>query len=514
MTYLAVPISAETIEKAFEQAKKAVVLGAEMVELRTDYIENLSVGKFEELYNQVEKLDIQIIVTCRDVSEGGAHDYSEKLRLNILEHAIKLGSDFVDCEYANFVKDKFEIALRDALEHSSTRLILSAHDFEKPFKKIEAIYDGMLLAYPDCVPKLVYKPRHISDCFEGLDILHNKEGDAIVIAMGQEGELTRILAKKYDCLVCFASLNHDNTTAPGQVTIDQMKKIYRFDKINPQTEVFGVIGNPVSHSMSPAIHNGCFEASGYNGVYVPFLLKGDSVEFNKFMEVLKDRQWLDIKGFSVTIPHKENAMVYVSSTGGFVDDQAVKIAAVNTLTIGYNDRICAYNTDYEGALDAIVNAAGGNKSYLEHKTAAVVGAGGVSRAVVAALTDCGAKVTIYNRTVSRAKKLAKEFVCKYADIDEIEDIDASILVNCTSVGMYPDVDESPVPEKVLNDQMIVFDTVYNPVETRLLKQAKSVGAKTISGVEMFVYQGLGQYKHFTGQGADEKLMRKTVSERL
>lgn len=514
MTYLTVPISVTTVDDAVTQAVKAVDLGAEMVELRTDYLENLNVEMFDDLFERISVLDTKIIVTCRDQKQGGANDYSAKLRLQILERAIRHQSDFVDCEYVNFNKDEFSRELRDALKTGPTRLILSHHDFEKPIKDMESVYDGMLLAYPDCVPKIVFMPKHINDCFAAFDLLKNKQGDAIVIAMGEEGMITRILARKLGSMVCFACMDFESMTAPGQVTLEQMKNLYRFDKQNSDTEIFGIIANPVGHSMSPAIHNACLQADDVNAVYVPVLLKGDNLEFSLFIENVKDRDWLGVRGFSVSLPHKENALYYINSTGGFIDEQAVKIGALNTLTVGYNERICGYNTDYEGAISALVETMGIQKNDLLHKKAAVIGAGGVARAVVAGLTDAGAKVTIYNRTVSRAKKLAKEFTCKHAELDELQDTDAEIIVNCTSIGMHPDVDASPVPDEIIKPEMTVFDTVYNPPVTKLLKQAENACAKTVSGVDMFVYQAMAQYKHFTGKVADQSIMRDVIGRNL
>lgn len=177
-------------------------------------------------------------------------------------------------------------------------------------------------------------------------------------------------------------------------------------------------------------------------------------------------------------------------------------------------QLSAYNTDYAGALDAITQGMGIERSGLRGVPVAVVGAGGVSRAIVAGLTDAGARVTIYNRTVERAQELAADFDCEAAGLEGLSLLDAKLLVNCTSIGMHPKVDASPVPAECLKPDMVVFDTVYNPAETLLLKQAKANGAKTIDGVAMFVNQAAAQFRLFTGQPADVALMRKVVLEGL
>jgi len=176
--------------------------------------------------------------------------------------------------------------------------------------------------------------------------------------------------------------------------------------------------------------------------------------------------------------------------------------------------INAYNTDYAGALDAITAGMGIERKDLRDVPTAVVGAGGAARAIVAGLTDAGAKVTIYNRTVERARELAADFLCSFAGLDELPRMSAGLVVNCTSVGMHPNVDATPVPAELLQPGMTVFDTVYNPAETLLLRQAKQMGARTIDGVAMFVYQAAAQFHLFTGQSADRDLMREVVLRSL
>jgi len=270
---------------------------------------------------------------------------------------------------------------------------------------------------------------------------------------------------------------------------------------------------------------------------------------------------------SITIPHKANALEYTKSRFGFVEPLAEKIGAANTLIIGRpratsdesrvtsdERRICACNTDYAGALDAVTGAIGINREGLKNMPTAVLGAGGVARAIVAGLTDVGAKIKIYNRTVKKAEKLAGEFNCDFAGLDELKTLDAKLIINCTSIGMKKTEDrrqktiinctsigmkktedrrqkteeqmpkagherratrhETPVPAEFLKEDMYVFDMVYNPPETLLLKQAKKIGAKTITGLDMFVNQAAAQFKLFTNQIPDTNLMQQTILEEL
>ncbi len=518
-TYLTVPISAKNAAEADEQVRRAMAGGAEMLELRTDYLENLTVDLAQRVWVQARTLaggGVPLIVTCRDRREGGAIDYPESLRIDVLTAAIEAGSEFVDVEFANFVHPDFRRRIEAALTRSpGSRLILSTHDFRGPFDHLRGRYREVLQVCPLAVPKLVYMASHINDCFEAFDLLHEADGDCIVLCMGQAGSISRVLAKRLGGLVTFASLDEAAGTAPGQVTLGTFKQLYHHDSIDRETELFGVIADPVGHSLSPAIHNACLADRGINGVYLPLLVQGGRDELFAFLDHVLARPWLDFKGFSVTIPHKHSALDYVREKGGFIEPLAEQIGAANTLVVdpgatSDERRIAAYNTDYAGSLDAITAGMGITREDFRGMPVAVVGAGGVSRALVAGLTDAGAKVTIYNRTVERAEKLATDFGCAWSGLEGLSHLDARLVVNCTSIGMHPKVGASPVPADSLRSDMAVFDTVYNPAETLLLRQAKAVGAQTIDGIAMFVNQALAQFRLFTTQSANPTLMRNVV----
>jgi 3-dehydroquinate dehydratase/shikimate dehydrogenase len=512
MTYLAVPISARDEAQARAQIGNALSGGAEMLELRTDYIEGLTAGRVRSLLAEVRQMtSVPIIVTCRDSREGGAIDYPESLRIDVLLEALAAGADFIDLEFANYVKPEVRKKIDAALAQSpKSKLILSAHDFTRPFECLKGLHRDMVAACPAAVPKLVYTANHINDCFPAFDLLHETKGQLIVLCMSQAGLISRILAKKLGGLVTFASLDEAAATAPGQLTLAQLKGLYRHDSIDAQTELFGVIADPVGHSLSPAIHNACFAGLRMNRLYLPLLVQGSRDGLFRFLDNVLARPWLDFRGFSVTIPHKADALDYVRTKHGFIEPLAGRIGTANTLVIGKDNGLSAYNTDYAGALDAIMAGMNIDRAGLYGLATAVIGAGGVARAIVAGLTDAGAEVTIYNRTVARAQELASDFGCDYAGLDALPRLDAKLLVNCTSIGMHPKVDATPVPAEVLKPDMAVFDTVYNPAETLLLKQAKQIGAKTIDGVSMFVNQAAAQFRLFTGEPANLALMRETV----
>jgi 3-dehydroquinate dehydratase/shikimate dehydrogenase len=529
MTYLAVPISAKSLNEAEEQIKAASGVGAEILELRTDYLVHLSVDLALQVINAARQTasSLPIIVTCRDYHQGGALRHPNQLRAGVLAAAIRAGADFIDVEYDNFLSEAIRGKISLALSAgANTRLILSAHNFQTKFKNIKKLYWEIINASADAIPKLVYCAHRINDCFDILDLLHDRKGDLIAFCMDEPGFVTRIIAKKLGGFLNFASIDEKAATAPGQPTVRQLKEIFRWDSINADTELYGVIGSPVAHSLSPAIHNACFAEAGLNKVYLPLLVAGGQThstsspaydlqgqagqaEFNTFMDNCFSRPWLNFRGFSITIPHKENALDYVKSKQGIVDPLAEKIGAANTIVID-GSKLSAFNTDCAAALDSITTALGIDRAGLKKMPVAVIGAGGVARAIVAGLAEVKAKVKIYNRTVERAKKLAHEFKCDYASLADLKKLKAGLVINCTSIGMHPHTNATPVDTKLFNKDMAVFDTVYNPAETLLLKQAKSIGCRTISGLDMFIFQAAAQFKLFTGKDANTDLMRRTL----
>ncbi len=499
-TKITAPISGKDIAQCVAQAKAAAAGGAQIIELRTDYLDDLSVESVAELIAKIRSVapNIPLLVTCRDKAEGGAKDYPLDLRLSVLCQAAQCGADFIDIEFANFKRPEVRQKIQDALAGTPTRLILSAHQFEGCFADIDTLYDQMKGAWPQAIVKIVYTAKHINDCFEAFDLLNRTQGqDRIILAMTEAGQIVRILCAKFGAMLTFARIDESSGTAPGQVTIEQLKELYRFEHIDQNTEVYGIIGSPVAHSSSPAYHNTGFTRAGLNKVYLPLLIDGGRDGFFGFIDHVRRRPWLGFAGFSVTIPHKQNAIEYAKSQGGEIEPLAEKIGAANTMTLN-KERIRVFNTDYAGAMDAIIEKLG-DKTKLNGLNTAVIGAGGVSRAIVAGLVDAGATVTIYNRTFEKAERLAREFDGVAKSLSEVASLDAELIVNCTNIGMHPDVDQSPLPKACLKKGLIVFDTVYNPAETLLLKNAEAAGSQTISGVDMFNNQAAKQFALFTNK---------------
>ena len=273
--------------------------------------------------------------------------------------------------------------------------------------------------------------------------------------------------------------------------------------INGKTQLFAIIGNPVSHSLSPAMHNAAFAELGINGAYVP-------IKANNIKKTIAGLRTLGFVGASITVPFKETVMDCLDS----IAPTAATIGAVNTLSFSQQDQeglcIChGYNTDWIGsnsALSQVINPEGA--------TALVIGAGGAAKAVVFGLLTAGAKVTIANRTQEKAEALAVELGCESVSLDNIATIPAEILINTTTVGMAPDSDRSPVPIELLPHYQVVMDIVYSPLQTTLLKQAMACGCKIIDGLDMLLYQGVEQFRIWTGVEPPRSIMRKALIETM
>ena len=288
----------------------------------------------------------------------------------------------------------------------------------------------------------------------------------IGFCMGELGVYTRILAGKFGAPFTYATFNKDRELAPGQLSFDEMRNVYRYDEIGPRTEIYGVVGDPIGHSLSPLIHNAAYRVMGMDKVYVPFRVPKDALN-----HTLDQFTWLGVKGYSVTLPHKEAILSRVTQ----FDGPAMEIGAANTLYCDEDGSWWAANSDYDAALESLqlgmqaaIQARNSSESSgLSGKRALMLGAGGVARAIGLGLVRAGARLTIANRTHDRAAALAAHLECQQTHWENRASVHPEILVNCTPVGMHPDVDESPFADHWLQEGMVVFDTIYNPEQTLL-----------------------------------------------
>jgi 3-dehydroquinate dehydratase/shikimate dehydrogenase len=514
MTRLCVPIFVETFEQARRDIALAGESGAEIVELRIDTFHDLP-----QLRELIASSGLPVIVTMRRAGEGGQCDLPDTDRIELLRQAAQLGATWVDLEHDTARQHPGAIA------SMGVPVIESAHDFETRPPKLYSDLQAMA-ASDSAVSKVAWKARSIRDNIEAFELLLNRAKPSIALCMGESGILSRVLAKKFNAFLTFASLSSDRGTAPGQPTIGELLTLYRWRAINPKTRVYGVVGAPVAHSMSPAIHNAAFDEIDFDGVYLPMLVSPEYESFKAFAELFVDFDPLHLGGLSVTIPHKENALRWLLSRGAQVDELAKRIGAVNTIVVD-RDRdgkvagLRGFSSDYDAILDTITAALDLEREALAQMEIAVLGAGGTGRTAVAALAACGARVVVYNRSIDRAEALAREFdrttgTIIAAPMDRLDKLDARIVVNTTPIGMHPNVDASPIDGVDLAGRRIelVFDTIYNPLKTKLLEQAELAGIRTAGGIEMFVRQAARQFEAWTGKPAPTDTMRRVVENRL
>jgi 3-dehydroquinate dehydratase/shikimate dehydrogenase len=294
--------------------------------------------------------------------------------------------------------------------------------------------------------------------------------------------------------------------APGQLSYQQMREVYHYEDIDADTDVYGVIADPVAHSLSPIIHNAAFHELRLNKTYVPLRVRPE--DLSQFMH---DARELGIKGLSVTIPHKEEILQKLDKC----DEWTIEIGACNTVLLKEN-RTYGYNTDYMAAMASLDHVFGGDEdgSGLKGKTVLLLGAGGVARAIGVGLKRRGAGLVIASRTMERAEELAGWLKAGSIAWGSRHSVNADLIVNCTPVGMHPNLDESPIESRYLRPEMVVFDTVYNPEQTLFIKQARDCECKYITGIDMFVGQASIQFQHFTGQDAPVELMRRVIKQAI
>ena len=267
--------------------------------------------------------------------------------------------------------------------------------------------------------------------------------------------------------------------------------------VDQSTQVYGIVGSRLAHTLSPEMHNAAFKVIGMNAVYKVF-------ETKNLKESLRNMVSAGIKGLSVTIPYKTEVIPLLDE----IDKEALRLGSVNTI-VNSSGRLIGFNTDAQGFLASL-----GPDGINSYKNALIIGAGGAARAVAFSLIDNGISVTITNRSEARGWALAMELGCYFLPLKDLRECKADLLVNTTPVGMWPDVDICPIPQQLLRKDMTVIDVIYNPLETRLLSIAGARGCRTIRGITMFVYQGVLQFRLWTGLNPPVQVMTETVKKCL
>jgi len=540
MTFIAVAITVqdtEDITSALECAGAEAQRGATIVEWRVDTLAQTD-NALESVALLVKNSPLPCIVTIRAAAEGGAYVGYESARLELLIAICKLNlpPSYIDLELAAF-QASADFQKKFTAAKTSTRLILSAHDFQsRPADLSKRL--GAMWSEPLCsVAKIAWRARSVRDNLEAFELLRHQSKPTIALCMGQFGIASRVLAPKFGGFLTYARPDNEMGTAPGQLTAQEFIHVYSFARITPATNLFAVVGWPIEHSLSPLLHNAAFTATQFNGAYVPLATPPEWEHFKASLGEMVASPVLNLRGLSVTLPHKEHALRWCKQQGGVGDVVSEWCGAANTLLFSDNGQTRAHNTDAPAAVATLAAALGihehisaalasGNamhidandKSLVTHtrdqwrrQHVLVLGAGGVARAVIAGLALAGSRVTIANRTHTKAAQLATHFNAR--DIDganqsrvqavELENIPAhsfSAIVNCTSAGMTgsdaQSVDPLPILFEIKSDT-VVMDTVYRPRETPLLRRARAAGAVIVDGTEMFLRQAALQFELFT-----------------
>ena len=516
-----IPITAKSNKDALQEIERSC-LRADFIELRMDLIAD---GNLDDLIGGIRSASgsVKIIVTCRKKEEAlsgkelpnAKHmaEYNKTEKMDLLKRAIDLKADFVDIE---LTEGKTAIGkLRDycAKQGGVTGIIVSYHDIKKTpsATKLQEIFHKCL-ENDAAVVKIVTFAKSAEDNLKVLSMIPYAQKHSqkiITMCMGVEGRISRVLAPLLGAYLSFAALDSDAQSAPGQLTVREIRQINNLIQGNHSNKSafvlsagqdlqnYVLLGNPVAQSLSPLMHYAALKEMGIDAHYSAFCV-------SDLEAAICGMKGMNIRGASVTIPYKVSVMEYLDE----VDDDALKIGAVNTI-VNNNGRLTGYNTDWLGLMLAIKELV-----TIKDKTFAIIGAGGTARAAVYGIIKEGGLPVIVNRTIAKGKSLSNKLNCPFYSIADLGKIKADCLINTTPVGMYPHIDQSPVGSSFLGKYKYVIDVIYNPLKTKLLRDAEANGCRTVSGLDMFVHQGAEQLKLWTGIEPPRELMKKVVIERL
>ena len=475
----------QLLEKA-----ESLVRDNPFLEFRLDYLPKpgLALPKirsFFEVYPHAV-----VIATCRRASSGGKFRGSVASQLELLSKAAAAGCQLMDVELQSALKCK-----REQLQKLRSRaaLILSFHDFHGTKKLPETL--EKMRNYPADFYKVVSTATTLTDNVTMMKFL-DKESDRhslVGLCMGEQGIISRVLGVRAGSAFTFAAVSPEEQTARGQVTAQDLRSVYRIEQVDVATRVYGVAGDPVSHSLSPIIMNTALRRENVNAVYLALHAKS-------LKDLLTCVREIPIHGLSITMPHKEAILQYLDNT----DSHTTKIGACNTVVRAQDGKLYGFNTDTAGVVRPLEQ-----RIALEGARILVLGAGGAARAAVFGLKERGCEVFILNRTPAPAQKLARQAKARTIKRQDLRKLAFDVIVNATPVGMS-NSSESPLNENEINAKY-AFDMVYDPPETRFLKTAKARGAQIIPGIEMFVHQAARQFEIWTGKPAPWDDMLRVVT---
>ncbi|HON58353.1 MAG TPA: shikimate dehydrogenase [Smithella sp.] len=515
---ICIPVVGRTNKEALHAIER-ICQFADCVELRMDLIARGNLGQLIAAV-RARSTTVKVIVTCRKKEEAAPTGRREnvarnlKKKMSLLKEAIERGADFIDIELAEGEAAIHELKRLCAEKGNRTGMIVSYHNVREtpPLEMLKDIF-YQCAVYRPAVVKIVTMARAIEDNLTVLNLIafaKERSQNIIALCMGDKGGISRAIAPFLGNYLSFATLEKEGQSAPGQFTVYEMKQFEEWfnarrrpaaaprqvlAKAPPSNYV--LLGNPVTHSLSLLMHNAALKKMGRDERYSAFCVQdvGGAVEGVRAM---------NIRGASVTIPLKVAVMEFLDD----VEDDALEIGAVNTI-VNDNGRLIGCNTDWRGLILTLKK-----KTTIKNKTFVVLGAGGTARAAAYGIIREGGHPVIVNRTEKNGRLLAEKFGCPFYKLSEIGRVGGDCLLNTTSVGLFPRLQESPVQAEVLERFGFVMDVIYNPLQTKLLKDAAKRGCRVFSGVDMFVHQGAEQLRIWTGQEPPFMFMKKVVLERL
>jgi len=469
---------------------------ADIIELRLDCLADLDAAS--QIIDQARSLGRPLIVTLRCAEQGGhsSIDYDSRRRFwsALKPHAT---DRFFDLEY-DLVQD---LSAGEEFQGDWRQVICSHHDFQGVPPDLERIYEAMA-ATPAGIVKIAVQANEASDCLPVFKLLERarREGrELIAIAMGAAGVMTRVLGPSRGSFLTYGSLDDESATAPGQLTARQLRDVYHIDRIDQETEVVGLVGDPVSHSLSPNIHNAAFAAAGLNAVYLLFQTQDVTQFISRMVHPKTCEVVWNLRGLGVTIPHKSTVMPLLD----WIDPIAREIGAVNTIVVR-EDQLLGYNTDAQGFMTPLLNRFGP----VKNARCAVIGGGGAARAALWALINEGANVVLFGRNGERAARTAADFSVLCEELSKADFAGFDIVVNATPLGTSgANQDLTPATAAQLRGVRLAYDLVYNPIETVFLREARAAGCDTLAGIEMLLAQGFEQFRLWTGKEPDIAVMR-------
>ena len=491
---LCVAIQGSTPAELFSRAE-AALKEAHFLELRLDSLPKpaAALPKLKDFL--AAHRDVTAIGTCRRKDHGGHFTGSLKAELEILLEAAECGCQIVDLEVESGEQAaKAQLArFRDGLRAAGAALLVSFHDFSRT-KSLDHAARRIEAFEPDFI-KIVSTARNLADNLTVLRLIENLSlrSQVVGIAMGEEGLVSRVLGPRAGAAFTFAASGEGVETAPGQTTAHTLIDLYRVEQLDQATRIFGVAGNPIGHSLSPLMHNTAFRRESVNAIMLP--LKVKSLD-----DLLTLTRELPLSGVAVTMPLKQEVLPHLAN----MDPLTARIGACNTLRTGADGKLYGFNTDVAGVVRPLEK-----RMRLKGSRILVLGAGGAARAAVFGLVEQGAEVFITNRTHETAVSLARKAKAKALKQDLLAKNRFDAIINTTPCGMAGVHQTLPVKENEINTHL-VFDMVYNPLETPLLKLARERGLHVISGLEMFVQQGARQFEIWTGKPAPEADMLRVV----